>query len=348
MRVFILSRASDFHAAAVAWALERAGVEVLLWEGLGWDGLRQASVDLEPKVGVCLGGEPVQPTDVVWYRRPRPFGFHPQMADCDRKFAAKEAYRFFSGLGVGFEASGCRCVNPPTSAWGIDRKAAQIVAAHRAGLRVPVTFMGNDPQKIISRLSIPGTRWVYKSFMQHNWQNSKTGVVAGTATTEMEIPTKQEEAALTFAPGIYQQLIEKQYDVRVTVMGREMRAFKLLARELDWRVEQIYGGVPIQETTTPEEIHAGILRFMAASGIVFGCFDFAVDKSGQWWFLEVNESGQFLWIDSQLPEASVFQDFLAFLTGLERTRFLSLSDFHFDPTTFSTLDSELPSFLTKE
>jgi hypothetical protein len=39
-----------------------------------------------------------------------------------------------------------------------------------------------------------------------------------------------------------------------------------------------------------------------------------VDRDGKWWFLEINEEGQFLWLDDFNPEAHLQEKFLAFLT----------------------------------
>lgn len=44
-------------------------------------------------------------------------------------------------------------------------------------------------------------------------------------------------------------------------------------------------------------------------GIVFGCFDFIVTDDNQYVFLEVNEMGQFLWIEELLPELKMLDSF---------------------------------------
>lgn len=71
---------------------------------------------------------------------------------------------------------------------------------------------------------------------------------------------------------------------------------------------------------------------MRLAAIVTGSFDFAVDADGTWWFLEINETGQFLWIDQVIPLAGLLQQFLSFLTGRSGECFPFLSDFTFSPT----------------
>jgi hypothetical protein len=60
-----------------------------------------------------------------------------------------------------------------------------------------------------------------------------------------------------------------------------------------------------------------MLEFARKSGICFGSADFAVDKDGQWWFLEINEQGQFLWLDQLNPQARTLEKFCAFITAPE-------------------------------
>jgi hypothetical protein len=42
-----------------------------------------------------------------------------------------------------------------------------------------------------------------------------------------------------------------------------------------------------------------------------------VDNDGQWWFLEINEQGQFLWLDQFNPQARTLETFCAFITAPE-------------------------------
>lgn len=131
-------------------------------------------------------------------------------------------------------------------------------------------------------------------------------------------PTKlPADHVLTFAPAIYQEMVVKQFDVRTVLMGASVYSFALhdLKGALDWRQNAWQGKVKVTDIETPIEVKAALTAFAQKSGIVFGVFDFAVDMQGQWWFLEVNEQGQFLWLEELLPSAKLMQRFLAFLTS---------------------------------
>ena len=59
------------------------------------------------------------------------------------------------------------------------------------------------------------------------------------------------------------------------------------------------------------------MAFADKANICFGSLDFAVDRDGQWWFLEINEQGQFLWLDQFNRQSRLQEKFCAFLTAPE-------------------------------
>jgi hypothetical protein len=74
----------------------------------------------------------------------------------------------------------------------------------------------------------------------------------------------------------------------------------------------------------PEEIELKILRFMRRMGLVFGSLDMIVTPEGEYIFLEVNEQGQFLWLEAYNPDLRVLDAFTHFV--LNRS-----FEFHWDP-----------------
>ena len=60
-------------------------------------------------------------------------------------------------------------------------------------------------------------------------------------------------------------------------------------------------------------IKAQCQRMMKELGLLFGCIDLIVTPDGEYYFLEVNEQGQFLWIDDIAPSINMLEQFCAFL-----------------------------------
>jgi hypothetical protein len=108
--------------------------------------------------------------------------------------------------------------------------------------------------------------------------------------------------------------------------------------------------VKVEPIITPPEVEKSILAFAAKSGIACGSFDFAIDNQDRWWFLEVNEGGQFLWLDAANPSLHVQEKFLAFMTGpagasrqmleARQSEFPSLSDYLASPAKKQQLPEE--------
>lgn len=140
-------------------------------------------------------------------------------------------------------------------------------------------------------------------------------------------------------PGIFQEKIEKSYELRVTYFGEYPIAVKINSQghpkgSMDWR--QIPGEeLVLSEYELPDDINNQCKALMKKLGIVFGCFDFIVTPDGEYCFLEVNEAGQFLWIEHIDPSIKVLNTFTEFLIeGLDFKKpgkssgVVSLSDFH--------------------
>jgi hypothetical protein len=177
--------------------------------------------------------------------------------------------------------------------------------------------MCNSPAALKSFLQNNRGRTICKAFFPHVWKKEASNGMAVTEAFEIS-PTKlPADHVLTFAPAIYQEMVVKQFDVRTVLMGASVYSFALhdLQGALDWRQNAWQGKVKVKDIETPVEVKAALTAFAQKSGIVFGVFDFAVDMQGQWWFLEVNEEGQFLWLEELLPSAKLMQRFLAFLTS---------------------------------
>lgn len=98
-------------------------------------------------------------------------------------------------------------------------------------------------------------------------------------------------------------------------MGRRAFAARILSQEteggrLDWR--KAYHELRMEPDELPGSVHAACLDLMDRLGIVFGCFDFIVTPEGRYVFLEVNQAGQWLFIENytRLPLLDAFAEFL--------------------------------------
>jgi len=158
---------------------------------------------------------------------------------------------------------------------------------------------------------------IYKSLFPVSWKSDGgVALLFTSAVTEDDLP---EDALLSATPGIFQELLTKKYELRITVIGGHLFAAKLRSQEipearLDWRAAGSV--VPVEPFDLPGDIADACLAVMKDLGIVFGCFDLVVRPTGEIFFLEVNEMGAFLWIEERLPEALSTADLLDVLSRL--------------------------------
>jgi glutathione synthase/RimK-type ligase-like ATP-grasp enzyme len=310
--VLILTFPGDFHAYAVAESLRRKGVEARLWHTTDFPTRSRESMRFEGRERtariVDADGARVEPRPrAVWNRRPTLVPDTRVLHPADREFASLQCVHFREAF-LDVLAPGAFWVNPRVAFRRAQLKMVQHQAALDAGLDVPATLYSNDPPAIRAFLREHGGRIVYKPFDAAAWKDgAETWVAFATPLTEDQLV---DDDILQLAPGLYQAVVPKAYELRVTMMGRHAFAARIDASSFDCRRDAAMG---VSRTEIPRSLAEACAHVLARLGLVFGCFDFAVDADGRPWFLEVNEMGQFLWVESAtgMPLLDAFSEFLA-------------------------------------
>jgi glutathione synthase/RimK-type ligase-like ATP-grasp enzyme len=317
MKIIVLAPEDDNHTAPIKWALEKAGHNVVCWAGLAWTDEGQASLLMENEDTLILGGHSVDPGDVVWIRRPEPPLPNPNASESDKKFASLEYRSFYHSIAYLLETLPVWCINNYSAARVMIQKSVQLRLARKCGLKTPATLMSNTPAAVKNFFERENSRNICKGFTPHVWQKEGKMSVAITETFELTREQLPNDAVLTYAPAIYQERVPKEFDVRMVLMGSHIYSYALTNKKkaLDWRQDASLGHVAAERIGTPPEVEKGVLDFARQAGICFGSLDFGVDAQGHWWFLEINEQGQFLWLDQFSPGAKLMEKFCAFITA---------------------------------
>lgn len=321
MRILIPTYVEDIHARAVAVALEKKGHEPVLWFTADFPTRQTSSIRIAPggESGWRVSGSQLDldedsPFDVVWFRRPTrpelPDDLHPG----DRYLAQRACDSHHSALWE-LVAPDAFWVNPHHARGRASIKPRQLVEAGRAGLPVPLTLCSNDPDDIRRFLTEHEGEVVYKPFSSAQWRTEE-----GTAlvfTTSVGVEDLPEDDILRLSSGIFQRRVPKAYELRVLYLGGGFLTAKLRSQEhpdaeLDWKLAFRELGLEPGDPLPPE-VADGCRKLMNRLGLVFGCFDFVVTPEGEHVFLEVNEMGQFLWLEETDPEVLTLDVFCEFL-----------------------------------
>jgi glutathione synthase/RimK-type ligase-like ATP-grasp enzyme len=322
MTVLILGFPHDIHIHAVRWALDQVGVGHHVLYTPDMPNVLRASVRVSagmPGMALFRSG-PIQGTtgsyDTVWYRRSGEAMRPAKMSEPDWTVANRECDHHIRTLR--------RCL-APNAYWVNDieareqarLKVLQLIAASACGLAIPETLFSNDPEEI-RRFYAEHRRQrvIFKLNVQTYWAgpNGASHVLFTTALRDEDLI---DDEALSSCPAIYQRKIEKEYELRVTCMDERCFCVRLdsQSRDItrtDWRAD-LCAPLKPRLHELPPQVEERCIMLMRKLGLAFGCIDLIVTPQGEHVFLEVNEMGQFLWVEQDEPGCPMLHAFASLL-----------------------------------
>jgi len=321
-RILVPTFLHDLHATAVAEAVERKGHQAVLWHGADLPTRQTASISVgaDGAVGWQARGPGLELDDrrfdVVWTRRLAP-PVLPEglpIPESDRYIARRECQAFHHALWC-LVAPDALWINPLGSYQRANCKPLQLEIAARLGLRVPPTLCSNDPGRIRAFVREHGGRVVYKPYRPAQWERDEEGIALlfTSLIGEDDLP---EDDVLRLSPGIFQPRVPKAHELRVTLIGDYVVTAKLHSQErelteLDWK--HAFDRLRIERTEIGADLERACQALMRELGIVFGCIDLIVTPEGDVVFLELNEMGQFLWVEEFDPAIKLLDPFCEML-----------------------------------
>jgi glutathione synthase/RimK-type ligase-like ATP-grasp enzyme len=323
MAVLILSMPNDFDSHAVQWAIRKLGTDCDILYTADLAGGAEWSCD--PEVPCILDTEyrdrrqrfDFDGYDSIWMRRPNITVPRKELADrYERAAAERESSDFTRSIFARIERG-----KFVASRFGATRicsgKTFQFGVAREVGLPMPPTLISNSPQRILRFYREHGGRIVYKPLVPNLFPRPGGGI-SPVPTTLIEDEALLRDNDLSSAPGIYQAVVDKVSEIRVTILGRSVfgveKTFpeRSAALDIDWR--GMHSGAHYREHQLPEPLAQASIRLLRELGLVMGVFDFITDAAGNYYFLEVNPQGQFLWadqlVDVQLNHLEAMAEFL--------------------------------------
>lgn len=323
------SMAHDCHAHAVAWAMREQGHHVKLLFGENFPS--RSEIDIL-SAGSAIDGYSYRGPEsafelspeksiTYWARRLSAPVVGSDIDEDDRSAVANESRTVLASLRRRLDdLAGGFAVNGIVAARRAEQKPHQLHIARAVGLSVPKTLFSSSTAQILQFAEEVGGRVIFKTNNPVVWRSSdhKQQTTHMTYSTIVSVEQISNDPAVSRCTGIYQEPIDKDYEVRLVVMGATCFATKLFSQEregatVDWRASQRF--VRNEPINTPSDISEKCISFMQRSNLLFGCFDFIVDTSGQWHFLECNEQGQWLWQEAKCPELTMLDAFSEFLSN---------------------------------
>ena len=232
----------------------------------------------------------------VWWRRalaPRVDG---PLSAAEAQWASGEALAALNGF---WRSTAARWINPPAANLEADCKPEQLRRAAGLGLEVPATLVTND-LAAARRFVAEHGQAVCKSL-----HAARVPYGAGGDglfyTSPVELDELSAENGFGREPYLLQALVDKRYDVRVTVIGEDAYACRIdsQARDearIDWRLADP-GVLAHAVEHLPSGIAARCVALTRAFGPRFGAIDLARRNDGGYAFFELNPNGQWAWVE---------------------------------------------------
>ncbi|MFI7101049.1 ATP-grasp ribosomal peptide maturase [Streptomyces sp. NPDC050161] len=307
--VLVATEADDVTADMVISQLNRRGVPVVRFNPADIG----ADLTVSALFGTCpapVAGQvrtPSRSTDLaqvraVYWRRPVWPAF-PQLSDDDARFAAAQV-RYGLG-GILYALNRPLWINHPLLNAAADYKPAQLALAQRIGLSVPRTLVTNDPDE--AREFIASHDQVIHKTLR--WTPYERNGVPLTGWAE-PVTAAEIDDSVRVTPHLFQARVDKVADVRVLVVGRRVFAVRIDSGLLDWRTD--YSAHSYAALHLPAPINKALLSCLDHFGLASGSFDLAVDRAGDYWWLELNPNGQWGWLEEKtgLEMSTAFADLL--------------------------------------
>lgn len=305
--VLIITSEADSHIGPVAHHLDEMGIQ---WIRLN-TGSFATNVLLELDPGTGAGSLYIRDSAktvelrkvrAVWYRKPVPVEVsHFSMERPELDFVEAEITEILMGLYA--LLSHANWINNPFTSRISHRKLVQLKVAKEVGFEIPQTIVTNDPHEalafadsITSDIAIKSLGAISVTTEVEDGSERQYGIFTRRVTRD---ELRQVIDKVQHMPTLFQGFIEKQYELRITVVGGKVFACRIESRtDLpadDYRFDTL--NVDHSPFECPE-IHDKLYAYLNRFNLNFGCFDLLVTKSGQLVFLECNPNGQWLWVEN--------------------------------------------------
>lgn len=230
----------------------------------------------------------------VYFRRAPTIFPNTQNLD-DTRFINGERRDFFEGLYLSLD---CKWVNPIFETYKSERKIYQLSIAKQLGFKTPNSIVSNDPQQLLGFINNNGS-CIIKPIC-HGLQITQDGAYS-IYTSEIKDTNWLNQDLIYESPVFIQNKIENYRDIRATVIGKKIFAVEIETNcidKTDWRKPNILKTYKLHKL--PEYMKDLMFSLHKKLNLTYSAFDFILTPSGEYYFLETNPAGEWVWLEREL------------------------------------------------
>jgi glutathione synthase/RimK-type ligase-like ATP-grasp enzyme len=303
-RVLILTNELDTTVDLVLGELVSFGAEGVRWNtetfptasSLAMDPFESLAVTTDSGRHFNLGDR-----FAVYVRRPEAARYRDeiQIESNYERFARAESTAAIAEVFDLLREHADRWIGDPKVTKAAEGKLTQIRVAASVGFEAPRTLLCNSPEAASDFIAKSDGPVVAKT-IRSPLVDMNNGLLAYThVVTNEDLNLLQD---LNLAPAIFQTYVEKSFEVRVTCVGDTFVPVAIYSQAVadarfDWRRVN-YTDLQHELIEMPLEIANRCEAYLRRFGLNFGAFDFIVEPSGRWIFLECNPNGEWAWMQA--------------------------------------------------
>lgn len=221
------------------------------------------------------------------------------IVDDDKEFAKREVGETLKSIWRAIDDS--VWLNAPRRLLLASNKPEQLAIANSIGFNVPDTYVGSNYESIKKFYEAHSGEIIAKA-VKHgfNFDGNKARVAATQKIDESVLASIRYYAAI---PMIFQNHIEKEYDIRVIVVGSDVFATAIESQsheetKTDWRLSDCYK-IPLRQykINLPQRIINLCFEITKRFDLRYSAIDLVLGKDGIYYFLELNPNGQWAWVE---------------------------------------------------
>lgn len=239
----------------------------------------------------------------VYFRQPIVPNLRSRTIESQLGFAERESLELLRSLWRIIDEN--LWLNHPKHLLLANNKPDQLQTAVKLGLSIPPTCISTNPNTIRKFYHTFNGDIIAKAVKHGFYKREQSVQVAPTQKVDQKFIENID--AYAKVPMIFQKRIEKEYDVRVTVIGGRVYATAIHSQEheetkTDWRMWDMHSDVDLKHTRLdlPSRIAELCLELTQGFRLKFSAIDLIYSRDHEYYFLEMNPNGQWVWIEEKV------------------------------------------------
>jgi hypothetical protein len=244
----------------------------------------------------------------VWFRRTKLPDFS-EFTIQEQEFLLSEYDSFLKNIFNIINSE--KWLSIPNNIYRAENKLLQLNYAKSLGFNIPKTLISTNPIQIKNFFYSNNEKIILKPFYNSKlFTDNKTKLLFTNLVRKEDIINLEN---LEITPTIFQEYIEKEIEYRITVVDNDIFIASVDSQKnnktkIDWRRENL----KFSKNDLPENIKSKCVSLVKKLGLKFGAIDLIKDINNEYFFIEINPNGQWVWIETD-TELKISESIIKYL-----------------------------------